>query len=411
MLVLDKITKVFNTEGVRKTILEDVSFSVPLGKSVALIGRNGAGKSSLMRIISGLINPTSGSIKTDKSVSWPVGFAGSFHGDMTGAQNARFVARVYGVPSNQVVAFVDDYAELGSELHNPVRTYSSGMRSRLAFAISMSIDFDFYLIDEVTSVGDANFRKKSADTLLEKVKTSGAIVVSHSPETLRQLCTSAVVIEKAKAYAFESVDGGFAFYNWCRMQYGEPAETAEKAYQNALATMKGTTHGVRVSDARVAQQLMHGLTERKEWDQALALAYVLVSDQRPGGAAPMVELARALRQEKDGRWVPLARAAIHTPDASADTHAFLTEAFIAQKEPPIEEIRAEINKMIAKDPQHPTILFAQANVHFLQGELDEAFRVVNHAMEVTPSVPRLAGLRKKIKDAMDAPLELTEIAD
>ena len=139
----------------------------PTGAVVGLLGRNGAGKTTLMQMIAGTMEPTSGRILSDGSISYPVGFAGSFHRDLTGAQNTRFVARIYGIDTEALVAFVEDFAELGKHYHLPFRTYSAGMRARLAFGVSMGIPFDFYLIDEVTAVGDANFREKSREVFLD----------------------------------------------------------------------------------------------------------------------------------------------------------------------------------------------------------------------------------------------------
>lgn len=227
MIEIEGVTKIFRVEGNTKTVLNKVSLTLPPDKSVALIGRNGAGKSSLLKIISGLSKPNEGFVRTSCRISWPIGFAGSFHNDLSGAQNARFVARVYGVPSDRVVEYVSEFSELGEELYNPVRTYSSGMRARLAFAVSMAVDFDYYLIDEVTSVGDAAFRKKCADTLLQKIGKCGALVVSHNPGMLKKLCTSAVVIENSKAYYFDKVQPAISFYNWCRDSSNKPDEIGD----------------------------------------------------------------------------------------------------------------------------------------------------------------------------------------
>ena len=143
MIVLDHVTKTFVMRGQRKTVARDINLVVPTGAVVGLLGRNGAGKSTLMRMISGNVAPTSGQILSDGTISYPVGFSGSFHGDLTGAQNARFVARIYGIDTAELVDFVEDFSELGRHFHLPFRTYSSGMKARLAFGVSMAIPFDF----------------------------------------------------------------------------------------------------------------------------------------------------------------------------------------------------------------------------------------------------------------------------
>ena len=206
MIRLDQVTKTFRADGVVKTIADQVSLTFGDTGAVALVGRNGAGKSSLLKLIAGTMRPTSGRIVTDGLVSWPIGFAGSFHADLSGMQNTRFVARVYGVDTDQLEAFVCDMAELGEHFYLPFRTYSSGMRARLAFAVSMGIDFDTYLIDEVTSVGDAAFREKSEAILEERIADRAAIVVSHNLPLLARMCSAAVLIEGGKATWFDDVD-------------------------------------------------------------------------------------------------------------------------------------------------------------------------------------------------------------
>ncbi|OXS19034.1 ABC transporter ATP-binding protein, partial [Pseudomonas fluorescens] len=153
---------------------------------------------TLMRLIAGNQKPTSGRIWSDGTISWPVGFAGSFHGELTGAQNVRFVARIYGVDTDMLNDFVEDFAELGPHFHYPFRTYSSGMRSRLAFGVSMGIRFDTYLVDEVTSVGDEQFRRKASALFKRRIGASGAIVVSHSMAVIRDLCSKAAVLENGR---------------------------------------------------------------------------------------------------------------------------------------------------------------------------------------------------------------------
>ncbi|MCE8509967.1 ABC transporter ATP-binding protein [Ruegeria pomeroyi] len=211
-VTLLNVSKTFYLKGAHKTIADNISLEIPKGKSIALLGRNGTGKSSLLNMIAGAIQPDSGQILSYGSVSWPVGFQGSFHLDLSGAQNARFLARVYGVDTRELLDFVADFAELGPHFHQPVKTYSSGMRSRLGFACSMGIHFDVYLVDEVTAVGDAAFKRKSEAIFADRLRTSGALFVSHSMATVRQTCQAGAVLEKGRLRYFEDVDEAIALH-------------------------------------------------------------------------------------------------------------------------------------------------------------------------------------------------------
>ncbi|MDH5453236.1 MAG: ABC transporter ATP-binding protein [Paracoccaceae bacterium] len=213
MIHLDHLTKTFILKGQRKTVADDISATFPTGASVALLGRNGAGKSSLLKMIAGTLDPTSGQILSTGSISFPVGFAGSFHPDLTGAQNARFVARIYAVDTEELSDFVEDFAELGKYFHLPFRTYSAGMRSRLAFGVSMAIPFDTYLVDEVTAVGDAAFRNKSSTVFRARMASAGAIVVSHSMAVLRDLCSAGAVLENGKLIYYENLEDAIKHHN------------------------------------------------------------------------------------------------------------------------------------------------------------------------------------------------------
>lgn len=210
MIRLVNLEKSFLLHGHRHTVLKRCNAEFPTGVSVGLLGRNGAGKSTLLKMIAGTMDPTSGRIESDGTISWPVGFAGSFHGELTGAQNVKFVARVYGVDTTELTRFVEDFAQLGHHFHMPFRSYSSGMRSRLAFGVSMGIRFDTYLVDEVTSVGDANFRKISNEVFKSRMKESGAIVVSHSMGLMRQMCEIGVVLHEGELTWFDSINDAIA---------------------------------------------------------------------------------------------------------------------------------------------------------------------------------------------------------
>lgn len=208
MIRLEGVSKAFGDH----VVARDLDYTFPPGSSVAILGRNGAGKSTLLQMIAGTLSPDRGVIHRHGSVSWPVGFAGSFHGDLTGLQNVRFVARIYGVDSDELGDFVAEVAGLGRHLSAPVRDYSAGMRARLAFAVSMGVPFDTYLIDEVTAVGDAAFRRESEAILASRLSRSGAIVVSHALGQVQRLCDRALVLEAGSLTPFEDVDTAIAHY-------------------------------------------------------------------------------------------------------------------------------------------------------------------------------------------------------
>lgn len=210
MIHLQNLCKTYTLNGRHKMVADNITATFPSGVSVALLGRNGAGKSSLLRMISGAMLPSSGKILSTGTISWPVGFAGSFNGELTGEQNCRFVARVYGIDTDELVYFVEDFAELGDHFRLPVRTYSSGMRSRLAFGLSMAIPFDTYLVDEVSAVGDAAFKAKSNRVFNERLSSAGAIVVSHSMSMLRETCQSGAVLEQGMLTLFLDVEDAIA---------------------------------------------------------------------------------------------------------------------------------------------------------------------------------------------------------
>lgn len=206
MIRFENLTKSYVVQGMRKMVIDGLNTELPTGKSLALLGLNGAGKSTLMQLIAGTMRPDSGRVVSDGSISWPVGFGGSFHPDLTGAQNVRFIARIYGVDTDELVAFVEDFAELGKHFNMPVRSYSSGMKSRLTFGASFGIQFDTYLVDEVTAVGDYAFREKSRALFQERMKHSSAILVSHEMGQIRTFCDAAVLLEEGHLTYFEDVE-------------------------------------------------------------------------------------------------------------------------------------------------------------------------------------------------------------
>ncbi len=193
-------------------VLHDVSLRIPLGVSVGILGRNGAGKSTLLRIIGGAEMPTAGTVRRSSRVSWPIGFSGAFHGSLTGEENCRFAARIYDQDIDRVVDETRAFADIGNYFYVPVRTYSTGMRARLAFGLSMAIDFDVYLVDEVTAVGDRVFRGKCHRALLERRSRGSLIVVSHNMKTIRDLCDKCAVLDRGTLTVYESVAAAEKIY-------------------------------------------------------------------------------------------------------------------------------------------------------------------------------------------------------
>ena len=214
MIRLENLSKSFTVKGRTTIVARDVTVTFPSRESIALLGHNGAGKSTLLRMIAGVVRPDRGRVATTGSVSWPVGFSGSFHPDLTGAQNTRFIARVYDVDAEALLDFVAGFSDLGHHLHLPFRNYSSGMRSRLAFGVSMGIHFDTYLVDEVTSVGDAEFREKSQRVFADRMQRSSAIVVSHSMPMIRRLCNMGAVLDRARLTVFDNIDEAIAYHEY-----------------------------------------------------------------------------------------------------------------------------------------------------------------------------------------------------
>lgn len=206
MIVLKNITKIFYSRHVKNVVFQDLNAVFPSNTSVALLGRNGAGKSTLLKIIAGALIPNSGQVLSDGNISFPIGLATSLHPFMSGAQNTKFIARIYGADSESLKSFVESFAELGEKFYLPIRTYSSGMRSRLLFGINMGLRFDTYLVDEVSAVGDASFREKSEYVFKERMKEAGAIFISHSMPLVRRMCTAGALLEDGRITYYEDLE-------------------------------------------------------------------------------------------------------------------------------------------------------------------------------------------------------------
>lgn len=213
MIELSHIHKAYRLpHGKRKEVLQDVSITFRPGVNMGILGLNGQGKSTLIRILSGAERPDSGTVTRKARVSWPIGFTGGFNGSLTGRENLRFTSRIYGADIKEVTTFVEAFSELGPYMDMPVKTYSSGMRSKLAFGLSMAIGFDFYLIDEAYSVGDASFRAKAEAVFKERKAHATLIVVSHSVATICKNCDRAAVLHNGTLSEYETLDGALRVY-------------------------------------------------------------------------------------------------------------------------------------------------------------------------------------------------------
>ncbi len=215
MIELRNLTKSYPTRHGRKYVFRDLSFKLPTGSGVGLIGRNGAGKTTLLNLLGGLDAPDHGEVITDQSISWPVGLNGGFQTTLSARDNVRFVCRVFGATGAEMrekMEYVESFAEIGDYFDLPMRTYSPGMRSRVAFGLSMAFDFDYYLIDEVMAVGDPIFRKKAAQVFREKLAHAGVILVSNTHKDIKELCSTVVFIHNGQASVYDDVDEGLAAF-------------------------------------------------------------------------------------------------------------------------------------------------------------------------------------------------------
>ncbi|NYH27624.1 ABC transporter ATP-binding protein [Paraburkholderia bryophila] len=212
MIELHDVSKAYHTRQGRRTVLNSINLRIEKGEKVGVLGRNGAGKSTMIRMVSGAELPSSGRISRKMSVSWPLAFGGAFQGSLTGMDNLRFICRIYGADAKAAEPFVQEFSELSYYLREPVKTYSAGMRARLAFAISMAIEFDCFLIDEIIAVGDSRFHSKCHHELFERRRDRSLIIVSHDAGYIRDHCDRASVLVEGKLHNFSNNDDAYSFY-------------------------------------------------------------------------------------------------------------------------------------------------------------------------------------------------------
>lgn len=213
MIKLENITKHYKTSRGQRTVLRNINLNIRRGEKVGILGRNGSGKSTLVRIMGGVTVPDEGKIIKGMSISWPLAFESGIQGSLTGFDNINFICRVYAADIDEVLPFVNEFSELGHYLYEPTRSYSSGMKARLNFAISMAIDFDCMLIDEVLAVGDAGFKDRCREELLVKRKDKAIVLVSHEADMIREICDTAYVLNEGTLLNFSDVNAAYQYYS------------------------------------------------------------------------------------------------------------------------------------------------------------------------------------------------------
>jgi capsular polysaccharide transport system ATP-binding protein len=212
VIALDRVTKTYRTARGRRVVLDEASAAFPSGRNFGILGGNGAGKSTLIRLLAGSEMPDRGTIRREGTVSFPLGYGGTFHGSLSGRENVAFISRIYGASLRETIDYVADFAELAEYFDMPVNTYSAGMRARLAFGTCLAMDFDIYLIDEVTEIGDERFRRKCAAAFRERLARSDIILVTHNTRTLRQYCDRGAVLADGQLRVYDDIAGALDAY-------------------------------------------------------------------------------------------------------------------------------------------------------------------------------------------------------
>ncbi|MGC1301282.1 MAG: ABC transporter ATP-binding protein [Caulobacteraceae bacterium] len=218
MITFDNVSKTYHGRRLHKQVLQPTSFTIRPGDALGLCGANGAGKSTLLRLIAGVEYPTTGRVSRRMTVSWPIGYTSCFQSSLTGADNARFIARVYRQPAAPLLEFVERFAELGEYFHQPVKTYSSGMQARLAFGVSLAIDFDCHLVDEVTAAGDERFRARCREALTHRRATGTLVMVSHDAGALREYCTRGAVLYQGRLRFYDTLEEALKVHHWLQQR-------------------------------------------------------------------------------------------------------------------------------------------------------------------------------------------------
>lgn len=379
MIEFQHVSKYFHTPHGRKVLLDNFSMVVPAGSKVALMGRNGAGKSTMIGMISGTVSPNSGRIRRTGTMSWPLGFSGSFASDITGRQNALFVARIYGVDSDRLLDFVQEFSDLDKFFDMPVRSYSSGMRARLAFGLSMGLGFDWYLVDEITAVGDASFRKKSLDVFRSRLADAGLLMVSHSPNTLRDYCTSGIVLEDGNAIYFHDIEDAIRQHE-LNMETAFSAELGGEGKQAAQLQYNEARRYYQNGDyLRAGDYLSRALAERP--DEAAWQALLGEINRKMGAHNAAIDAYhRALDLQNEPRY----RIALAQVLASVGRN---------------DETEQELRAVMEMDPGNNMATYLLGRKRYRDGSIEEAEQLLQRTIVNDPNNAAAHRILAQINDA------------
>ena len=215
MLEFDMVSKSFWTGTQRKVILDRASFRVDLGESLGILAPNGTGKTTMIKMMAGLEKPDEGEIRRNCRVSFPLGFMGGVVSKISARENARFIARLYGLDPDYVESFCRWLCGLEEYFDQPVGTYSSGMRARFTFSLMLALDFDIYLIDEgMPSSTDVDFNRRAGDVLAERLRTTTIVIISHQAEILQKFARKAAVLMDGRLHMFDTLEEAKQLYDY-----------------------------------------------------------------------------------------------------------------------------------------------------------------------------------------------------
>ncbi len=351
MIAVDRISKEYRTRSGPKRVLDNVSFTLDKGERLGVLGRNGAGKSTLIRLVSGAERPSSGRITSSMSVSWPLAFGGAFQSQLTGVDNVRFISRLYAQDPEHNLAFVEDFAELGPYLREPVMHYSSGMRARLAFAISMIIEFDCFLIDEIAAVGDARFHERCNYELFDKRGDRAMMIISHDPGYLRDHCNRWALLDAGQLTAFDDFDAAHDHF-LTQMRVGEIVRAVAQPFSRRMAAFDSLRR-IAHEDEHFMALVRQADSARDQHNWAAAEAgYAAALSLHPYERSYWVQLGHVAREQ--GRLVraeiayrtacafgepvrvlaPFIAAVEHPDNASPPTPAAAPDAGETRRQPP-----------------------------------------------------------------------------